>query len=456
MLMKRINSFVVIFSATALLLSCKDDEPIQPHISTIQLTVEDASCTEAWLKVSLTDANEPRTIGLQRDGQTVLTVRILANDTTLTDEGLLPQHAYSYSAIRLRDVTVIDASSVVQLTTQDTSSHTWQFSVDTLGDGNGSILRDVAIVNDTTIWAVGQINFRDSGGTFTDPPYNVIRWNGTGWDFLRLVFPHYNFDCSIAFYSSTNAYAIHAFNGNSILLSNGGSVARWNGSGLVHYPCIPNPTSGNTIFKLWGISENNFYAVCRSGVILHYLNGAWQTEANGTTIDLVDVWGTSQSNVWIAGLDLTTGQRSLILHFDGTGWQALYEYDPAIQGRRPDSLSGTAQSVWSDSKYRAFVSTSAAEYVAPTNTRGEGRISWAPTYLIGFLWRVRASASNNVFVVGDFGTLAHFSGHTWYHFNQFMSFFDPLSLRSVAVSNTRVCATGFVGGRGIAFRGKKQ
>ena len=54
-------------------LSCKKDELIQPHMTSIQLFVEDARCAEAWLKVLLADASQPRTVAVKHDGQLVLT-----------------------------------------------------------------------------------------------------------------------------------------------------------------------------------------------------------------------------------------------------------------------------------------------------------------------------------------------------------------------------------------------
>ena len=134
--------------------SCKKDEPTQPHVTTIQLSVEDVSCTEAWLKVSLTDVSEPRTIALQQDGRTVLTSRLLGADSLLVVEGLLPHRTYSFAAERLSDTTAIDASAPVQATTMDTTSHDWVFSLDTLGV-TASSLQGVAIVNDTLAYAVG-------------------------------------------------------------------------------------------------------------------------------------------------------------------------------------------------------------------------------------------------------------------------------------------------------------
>lgn len=62
-------------------IGCNDSPPGPPPVSSIQLAVEDVSCTEAWLKVSLTDSNQPRTIALRRDGQTVLIAQLTANDS---------------------------------------------------------------------------------------------------------------------------------------------------------------------------------------------------------------------------------------------------------------------------------------------------------------------------------------------------------------------------------------
>ena len=108
-------------------ISCKKDEPTQPHVTAIQLSVEDVSCTEAWLRVSLTDASGPRTVALQQDGHTVLAARLFGADSLLVVEGLLPHRTYSFAAERLSDTTAIDVTAPVQMTTMDTTSHniTW-------------------------------------------------------------------------------------------------------------------------------------------------------------------------------------------------------------------------------------------------------------------------------------------------------------------------------------------
>ncbi len=50
-------------------LSCKETPPEPPKPATLSLRVEDASCTEAWLKASVTQP--PAAVRLLRDGQRV-------------------------------------------------------------------------------------------------------------------------------------------------------------------------------------------------------------------------------------------------------------------------------------------------------------------------------------------------------------------------------------------------
>jgi hypothetical protein len=172
---------------------------------------------------------------------------------------------------------------------------------------------------------------------------------------------------------------------------------------------------------------------------------------------LLDIWGIGGSNIWISGLDLTTGQRSLLVHYNSVSLRIAYEYDPSIQSRRPDSISGVVVSAWTTSLYNVWVTTSAGEYVCPATTQGEGRLSWAPQYLIGFPWRLRGSNKNNIAVVGDFGTIAHYNGVTWHHFIEFMQLYDPSAphFRSVAVTDQLIMAVGTKSGKAVVLIGRR-
>jgi len=62
----------------------------------------------------------------------------------------------------------------------DTTSHDFRWEIYTLGDGTGSsCLYDVAIINETLAYAVGEI-YRN------DTTFNVAKWNGKERELMRI------------------------------------------------------------------------------------------------------------------------------------------------------------------------------------------------------------------------------------------------------------------------------
>ena len=171
---------LAVVCATLLIEACKETPPEPSKQPTLSLSAEDASCTEAWLKVSCTEL--PATIRLQiltPTTQTKQTIRLTTTDSLLIDEGLLPNRTYTYQLQRLNaDSTVIETSTSVQVTTMDTTSHNFSWRIDTLGV-TSSVLYDVAIVSDNDVWAVGEIFLNDSRGNLTQ--CTTTQHTGTGF-----------------------------------------------------------------------------------------------------------------------------------------------------------------------------------------------------------------------------------------------------------------------------------
>ncbi len=441
--MKRMNLFVVMFSAVALINSCKDDEPIQPHIATIQLTVEDASCTEAWLKASLTDANEPRTIAILQDGQRVTVSRLPSPDSVFVVEGLLPRHTYSFVAQRLRDSMAIDASSSVQATTMDTTSHNITWEVDTLGDAS-SMLSDIAIVNDTLAYAVGEMYLRDSTGLIDPQAYNVARWNGASWTIMRIQF------YTICGGSGTTPYptsSVLAFSATDVWIAmDGDQIARWNGTLQTTTMCLPVSFS---IRKLWGGSPSSIYAVGDGGNIMHYNGMSWQRVETGTTLDVRDIWGANDRNGQLQILALASTytaktQESRILKIEGNS-------------AAPVSTAGLATdmaSIWfvPGMKYYAV----GAGIHRKRMLSDSAWIVYPHGVVTSFgSWGVRGTGVNNVFVAGSFGEIVHFNGVNWHRYFGGVSL-PGGALGPMAVTDRLVMVVGHIGAsRGIVFIGRR-
>lgn len=79
----------------------------------------------------------------------------------------------------------------------DTTSHNFTWQITVLGNGlSSSMLNDVAIINDTLVYAVGEIYLKDSTGQEDINPYNLVRGNGSAWTIVRAPYyyqgqPHY-------------------------------------------------------------------------------------------------------------------------------------------------------------------------------------------------------------------------------------------------------------------------
>jgi hypothetical protein len=172
--MKRHRLLFLILSLLAL--TCKKEPPPAVHIPTLTLSAVDASCTEAWLKLTTTQL--PATVRLMRltpTLQTLQTLQLTTPDTLVIDEGLLPSRTYTYRAYRFADSRLIDSSTQATVTTMDTTSHNFTWQIDTLGDGSSSVLYDVAIIDDTLAYAVGEIYKRDSVGNWDPNAYNLVK-----------------------------------------------------------------------------------------------------------------------------------------------------------------------------------------------------------------------------------------------------------------------------------------
>ena len=96
---------------------CKKEPPVTPPTNPLQLTVEDVSCTEAFLKLTLAESETQKTITLKRGDSTIAIITMAGKDSLFIDEGLLPKHTYTYT-LAAQSFTV-----TTQATTMDTTSH---------------------------------------------------------------------------------------------------------------------------------------------------------------------------------------------------------------------------------------------------------------------------------------------------------------------------------------------
>ncbi len=432
--------------------SCRSNLPTPPSSKNVQLQLEDVTATEAWLRMRLIDGvSAPTTVS--RNGKVILSLAHPPADTVIADDALLPRQTYLYTITR-STLFGFGESSTLDVTTMDTTGHQMVWEVDTLGDGplNSSAFLDVAILNDTLAYAVGQIFLNDSSGRIDPTAYSLAVWNGSYWRPKRLYYAPNRLVVPIR--------GIFPSNSQDIWLA-AGSIYRWDGvssQAQLTFSRLDLPNPNATLEKGERLSNPRMLAVGNSGTIIEFDGNNWSRIEGGTDIDLVDLCSADGTNVWIAGLDRATYQQSLLLQYNGSQFRTAYVYDPAFQNlRRQDSITGIVTSVYADTKHSLWVTTSSGEYYCPSNTKGEGKLSWAPDYLAGFTRAVRGDAPNNVFLAGDYTTLVHFNGYSWHHYRELMRLWDnsAADFYAVAVKGTNVFAVGQMNGYAVVYRGRR-
>ena len=435
--------------------SCTDSPSASDNVK-VTLTFEDASCIETWLRLKIEGAAPPYSVALSRDGNTLSTLHILSSDTLLIDEGLAPSTTYTYRASLTFDNNIVVRSPDAQARTLDTTSHNWVFDPPVLlGDGSSSVLYDVVIINDTLAYAVGEIYKQDSLGNWDPNAYNLVKWDGTSWELKRIPFIG---PCSAVLYPPLRA--IWAFSENEILVTNGGSIVRYDGVNA-SMDCRMNSLLLGAINKIWASGPQDVYAVGNVGTIVRYDGTSWTRVESGTDVRLTDIWGTNDwSELWACGFNDTNG-ASVVLRLVNGVWQTVW--DRLAPPQPPYIYTSYLSSLWSSGSGEyvvvggRFYRNSLLNINIVRNEYIPTAIGYTIFQLGNFAYRVRGSERNDVFLVGDEAMIWHWNGATWLRYDGLINTDDRLY--GLAVSSNTVVAVGTryngIFRNGLVIRGRR-
>lgn len=295
------------------------------------------------------------------------------------------------------------------------------------GNAGSSYFKDVAIINDSDVWAVGQIY------TTVDSIYNAAHWDGRAWALNRIQFLTF---CGQQYTNSYPASSVLAFGSRDLWVTSGSQVVHWDGISWSAPLCIPI-----SVNKLWGTSDKKIYAVGANGEIAYYDGSVWQRMSSGTTIDLRDIWGSPDGKtIWACGYSNDNSQ-SILLKYDGASWKTVW------------SRSGSAFVY----PYGYFVtSVWATDSLTLSSGRGVFRDTTQVATLPWFPYCIRGDAENDIVVVGDEGMIWHWNGARWEQLN----LQSNETLFSIAESKTMIVAVGVdnsVGfGAALIYVGRRQ
>jgi hypothetical protein len=381
--------------------SCKDTG-IPPIDRSFALTVDDASCTELWLKIKIGWANGDRTVTLKRDTIVLFTRTLNDLETIITDTNLLPGHVYHYSA-------QLDGSSAqVQARTLDSTSHSINWYVDTLGAQG--VIRDVWVSSQNNAWAVGQIYLNDStGNPDLSNPYNAAQWDGSMWHLIKI--PVRDFGGSVGIYE---LYSITGFNDNDIWFVGDGDLIQWNGTQFAAKAIFATslPFDGQ-VRKIWGTDKSNLFCVGRTGSIYHINGNAWTKMTSNITVDLQDIWGIDATHIWATGTNVSDG-HCIVLQCDGTSWTTIYD-----NANKPPNQILYFSTIWTNTS-RSIYLDGGGLYKLTLNNYNFG--SQIETGLMYAASSIRGNSQNDIFDVTTGGEVAHYNGSSWYYYLDVQAF----------------------------------
>jgi len=382
--------------------NCNPTEP--PVNIPLKLTIDDVSCTEAWLKLRADNASGELIVTRDQSKTIAKFTNPGTIDTVIYIDSLLPNKTYNFQAVLTENGKLIGTSEKITGITLYTTTHNFSWETFSFGGDAGScLLNDVAIINENNIWAVGEINIADTSiNGYTT--YNAVHWDGNEWELKRILY-------------NGNIWAIKtifAFNENDIWFS---AFVRFDGKNFIELP-IPEILMGWNINKIWGSSSNDLYVIGNNGNIALHQNENWAKIESKTELTLTDIFG-KNNEVYISGSNINFG-KGIVLKRNNLGFESLIESDivSEIQLFNP-KLYGSFAAVWVDEKGALYTGGNLFfrykfgkwELV---KSLPENFIGGNPgVYYRGYISSIRGEASNDMWIAGDRNTLRHFNGVTW-------------------------------------------
>ncbi len=439
--------FCLFTFAVLVFTSCNTTEPPKPKPEKpkqIELKEITKSCTEIFIKVSTKDTLLPVNVVLQRDGKEITSFYQSKSDTTIIDTGLTAEQSYTYQAI-IKNKGEEGKSKEIEISTLPTTSSNFTWEKYTFGEHSGSIINDVAIINENDIWAVGEIYMNDSSGNPAPHAYNAVHWDGKKWVLKRIMF--YTI-CGQTHKTPYPASSIFKLNKNEIWVAmDGDQIGIIKNNVQTSTICLPFSFS---IKELWGSSNQNVYIVGDNGNIVHYDGTSWTKIESGTNYFIHDIYGDDNPFTKETGILCCAS-------LDNTKDSEIIRINSDLTTEKLDK-NGLERAV--DLWFRAGI-----RYYTIGNGLFEKRYShnniWknlnkgrriTPNFMNG----IDGNGLNDIIVSGSFGEILHYNGISWKSIKNEKTTLNNGSYFEVAIKGNLVVVVGYDAPKAIILMGRRD
>jgi hypothetical protein len=283
-------------------------------------------------------------------------------------------------------------------------------------------LYGIAAVSPDDIWAVGY---------HFGPASNAVHWDGTQWNNVpELTIPYTSFRDAVAV-SATDIWIVGEQ--GSDYTSTQTFTGHWDGIAWTQVPSPSIPGTRNALHGISAIASNDVWAVGyywvgdnNATLAMHWDGIQWTIVPTPNTTRETTFYGVdaiASNDVWAVGEYWNDGAHTFTAHWDGQQWNAVY---------------GPALATLNDVLYAIIaIAPNDVWAVGPKNNIGEFdrtyTLHWDGTQWNNvpspnidarndYLWGVTATASNDVWAVGEHWInngndeeplLLHWTGSAW-------------------------------------------
>src|SRR5262249_32135107 len=153
---------------------------------------------------------------------------------------------------------------------------------------------------------------------------------------------------------------------------------------------------GGELYHVMGSRPDDVWAVGRRGLCMHFDGSTWHVAPSLGEADLAGVWTDGPGDGWVVD------ESGVVQHFDGTEW-----FEPPQSRDRPGCVHLlAAAATMSGARWMVGLGGAIARWDGKTLAKV---LSGTQNSLFS-IWQ---RAPDDVWAVGDAGTLLHYDGKSW-------------------------------------------
>lgn len=280
-----------------------------------------------------------------------------------------------------------------------------------------SRIRDIFVINENNIWAVGQIYNENTGNTDSTghviKPWNVGIWSGDTWDLKTILYKNISFG---------EYQSIWAFDGNDVWFGATSSYIHWDGNNytFIDINGIQGPET-----RIWGASNKYLYLADNIGTIAYYDGTGWKTKIKYEAKTISDFWGVNGYNTFFACYDYYSSSKNQVFKIEADkafdlGWDST---------KVPYNL-------WTNETGKLWVAAFDGLYKYENG-------SWQTVNFQNSFnaINVRGTSQENIYVVGSDKLVAHFNGISWQNYD--VGFNGSAVFNTLSVTPNTIALAGF-------------